>query len=69
MKADNPYFMAAVDLSGAKIDVDKAIEAIEQNLPGSAFTMCQLAIKELLACMDKIHARRSLIPMSKDIIE
>jgi hypothetical protein len=69
MKADNPYFMAVVDLQGAKIDVDKAIKVLEQNLPGSAFSICQLAIKELLACMDKIHARRSLVPMSKDVIE
>jgi hypothetical protein len=57
MKAENQYFMACVDLNGALIDIEKAIKALEDNIPQGAFNRCQMAIKELLSCMDQIHKR------------
>jgi len=48
MKADHPAFMMIVDLQQVREDVDKAMDALEENMATGAATRVRLA-QQLLA--------------------
>lgn len=48
IKANDPAFMIVVDLQQAREDIDKAIDAMEENMPTGASSRVRLA-QQLLA--------------------
>ena len=55
MKADNKYFVAAVDLSGAIEEIEKARVYLEQDMDSLAVPFIRSSIKKLIDANDKLY--------------
>ena len=63
MKAGEKHFMAVVDLLNVRDAIDKAIEELKTNLPGSAVSHCRFALGKIGDAIEKIYRDGKTIPV------